>query len=187
MFTGLFFGSFNPIHNGHIAIARAVIDAGYCGSIWFVVSPQNPFKESAGLLDGSLRLAMVEKALADEPGMEACGIELSLPVPSYTADTLNVLGSKYPERRFALVMGGDNIASFQSWREWEKIAAEYPIFVYPRHGSDMPAFMPPGAVVMNVPVLDISATGIREIVASGASPEGFVPEAILDDVRKFYL
>ncbi len=136
--VALFFGSFNPIHNGHIEIARGALREGLSEEVWLVVSPQNPFKEGEHLLSKEARFAMAEKALADEKRIIACDIEFSMPIPSYTIDTLKLLGQKYPGRSFSIIMGGDNLEKIEEWRDWEQIVANYPLIVYPRQGSSAP-------------------------------------------------
>ena len=134
--TALFFGSFNPIHNGHVGIARYLLDNKLCDEVWFVISPCNPFKINRFLLLEADRLRIVEAAIADDPRMRACDIEFTMPKPSYTVDTLHLLFEKYPGREFVLVIGGDNVENFTKWKDYRWIVQHCPIFVYPRLGID---------------------------------------------------
>ena len=119
MRVGLFFGSFNPIHNGHIRIARSVLERAVCDEVWLVVSPQNPFKAGVDMLSERERFSLVEQALLTEPQIKACDVELDMPKPSYTIDTLNELERMYPNVEFAIIMGGDNMAKFDKWKAYK--------------------------------------------------------------------
>ena len=132
--VGLFFGSFNPIHNGHVGIARYLLEKKLCEEVWFVISPCNPFKVDRFLLPETDRLAIVSAAIGGIPGMKACDVEFSMSKPSYTVDTLRVLFDRYPGRRFALIIGGDNVPDFPKWKDYHWIEAHCSIFVYPRPG-----------------------------------------------------
>lgn len=176
--TALFFGSFNPIHVGHLIIANTILQvAATKGSqhqnmegideVWFVVSPQNPLKERATLLADHHRMQMVRRAIEDNYRLRACDIEMHLPVPSYTVVTLAALGEKYPDREFCLIMGSDNLASLHKWRNYEYILENYRILVYPRPGSERCALREHRNVTMvDVPMIDISSSYIREQIAA---------------------
>ncbi|MBP7357412.1 MAG: nicotinate-nucleotide adenylyltransferase, partial [Cloacibacterium sp.] len=129
---GLFFGSFNPIHIGHLILANYILENSDMEELWLVVSPQNPFKEKKSLLNDHNRLDMVQLAVKNYPKMRASNIEFSLPKPSYTIDTLTYLKEKYPNYSFALIMGEDNLESLPKWKNSEKLIADYQIIVYPR-------------------------------------------------------
>jgi len=184
--TGLFFGSFNPVHNGHIAIARYMLETGYCRQVWFVVSPQNPWKTDRYLLDGQKRLEIVQKAIAGEPGMKACDIEFSLPRPSYTYQTLDVLSQKYPEEKLALIIGGDNLRSFHLWRNYREIMAAYPLLVYPRPGEELPLIPGADLTLIQAPLIGLSSTGIREKLRADGDIADDVPAAALDVILQYY-
>ena len=165
--TALFFGSFNPIHVGHLIIAETMQQQEGIDEVWFVVSPQNPLKESATLLADHHRLQMVRRAIEDNYHLRACDVEMHLPVPRYTVVTLAALGEKYPDREFCLIMGSDNLASLHRWRNYEYILQNYRIYVYPRPGSERCALREHENVTMvDVPMMDISSSYIRTQIAA---------------------
>lgn len=165
--TALFFGSFNPIHVGHLIIANTMLQQGGVDELWFVVSPQNPLKERATLLADHHRMQMVRRAIEDNYRMQACDIEMHLPLPSYTAVTLAALGEKYPEREFCLVMGSDNLATFERWRNYEYILEHYRLLVYPRPGTQRCKLAThPHVTMVDVPMMDISSSYIRQQIAA---------------------
>ena len=175
---GIFGGSFNPIHNGHIALAQAVLRQCALDEVWLMVSPQNPLKQnSTDLLDDHLRLQMAEKALEGVEGVKACDYEFRLPKPSYTWNTLQHLSKDYPDYTFSLLIGGDNWAHFTRWRHWKDILRCHQVIVYPREDY-------PGTI--DVPLLDVSSTEIRQRVREGKSIEGMVPDSIIPLVEKYY-
>ena len=175
---GIFGGSFNPIHNGHIALAQAVLRQCALDEVWLMVSPQNPLKQnSTDLLDDQLRLQMAEKALEGVEGVKACDDEFRLPKPSYTWNTLQHLSKDYPDYTFSLLIGGDNWAHFTRWRHWKDILRCHQVIVYPREDY-------PGTI--DVPLLDVSSTEIRQRVREGKSVEGMVPDSIIPLVEKYY-
>ena len=175
--TGIFGGSFNPIHVGHIALAQAVLKQCQLDEVWLMVSPQNPLKRDWNLLDDNRRIALARQALADIDGIVACDYEFHLPKPSYTWNTLQHLSHDYPDHSFILIIGGDNWAHFERWRHWKDILRQYGVVVYPRDQH-------PGTI--NVPLLPVSSTDIRERVKAGMSIEGLVPQTIESDVKLFY-
>ena len=176
-FIALFGGSFNPIHNGHIALAQAVREQCGLDEVWLMVSPQNPLKRESALLDDQLRYEMACEALKDVEGVKASDYELHLPKPSYTWNTLRKLKEDYPDYTFILLIGGDNWAHFERWRHWQDILREYDVIVYPRDEH-------PGTI--DVPLLPVSSTMIRQRVKEGKSIEGLVPESIANDIKTLY-
>jgi len=188
MKIGIFGGSFNPIHYGHIALAQAAREQCRLDEVWLMVSPQNPLKQQAAdLLDDHLRLEMAQKALVGVDGVKACDYEFHLPKPSYTWNTLQHLSADYPDYRFTLLIGGDNWVSFRRWYRAADILDNYPIVVYPRRGSNFDdTLLPPGVTIVNTQLLDISSTEIRRRVSQGKSIQGLVPEAIETLVWKYY-
>ena len=185
--TGIFGGSFNPIHNGHIQLARQLREAAGLDVVWLMVSPQNPLKEQAGLLADDLRLQMARQALADEPFIEASDYEFHLPRPSYTWNTLQALKDDFPDREFALLIGGDNWERFPRWYRADDIVSNYQIIVYPRRGSDIDLkSLPPTVSVVEAELLDISSTDIRRRVRRGQPITGMVPDNIVQAVEKLY-
>jgi nicotinate-nucleotide adenylyltransferase len=175
---GIFGGSFNPIHMGHIALAQAVQKQCGLDEVWLMVSPQNPLKRNdSDLLDDGLRLEMAQKALEGIDGVVACDYEFHLPKPSYTWNTLQNLAKDYPDCTFTLLIGGDNWAHFQRWRHWKDILWHHDIIVYPRDQY-------PGTI--DVPLLPVSSTEIRKRVRVGESISGLVPACIVSDVENYY-
>lgn len=176
--VGIFGGSFNPIHTGHIALAKSLCEKAELDEVWFMVSPMNPFKKAAtDLLDDQLRLEMVKKALEGEPQLQACDYEFHLPKPSYTWHTLQAISQDFSDIRFTLLIGGDNWAAFDKWYHHDDILAHYPIVVYPRKDSDI-GEVPEGVTIVETPLLNISSTEIRHHIAKGESIHGMVPESI---------
>ena len=177
MQTGLFFGSFNPIHNGHLAIAGYMLEYTNLNEVWFVVSPHNPLKESHELAADTHRLAMVKLAVEDfEPQISVCDIEMSMPRPSYTIDTLNALGSKYPQRKFTVLMGADSLESIKKWKDYNNIITNYKIMVYPRIGSNIDLKIAKNNIdIVNAPIVELSSTFIRQTIAQGRRADYFMP------------
>ena len=184
--TGLFFGSFNPIHNGHLRIARYLLEQGLCKEIWFIVSPQNPFKKDNTLLEEQKRLEIVRTALTGDPRMQVSDVEFDMPRPSYTIDTLELLSIRYPDKEFALIIGGDNLRDFHRWKDYQRIAENYRIFVYPRPGIDTNGINYPNVSRINAPLSSVSSTGIREKIQRGEEISGWVPVAALPLILKEY-
>ena len=161
--TALFFGSFNPIHVGHLIIANTMLQQEEVDEVWLVVSPQNPLKERSTLLADHHRLQMAQRAVDDNYRLRVCDVEMHLPMPSYTVVTLAELGERYPEREFCLVMGSDNLATFHRWRNYEYILEHYRILVYPRPGSERcPLASHVNVTLVDVPMMDISSSYIRQ-------------------------
>lgn len=175
--TGIFGGSFNPIHCGHIVLAKEILRQTDLDEIWLMVSPQNPLKQQDDLLDDHLRFELAQKALANVEGIKASDYEFHLPKPSYTWHTLQRLRQDFPDREFTLVIGGDNWQHFQRWYHWKDILRHHQVVVYPREGQ---------AGTIQAELLPVSSTEIRERVKQGESIEGLVPSAIMDDVRRLY-
>lgn len=186
--VGIFGGSFNPIHTGHIALANSLCIQAGLDEVWFMVSPLNPFKQAAtDLLADQLRLQLVERALTDEPRLKACDFEFHLPKPSYTWHTLQALSAQHPEIHFTLLIGGDNWAAFDKWYHHDDILAHYPIVVYPRQGSERGIDrLPEGVTLVNTPLLNISSTEVRSRISQGLSIHGMVPECIEQQAIQYY-
>ena len=177
--VGLLFGSFNPVHVGHLILAEHFATRTDLSEVWLVVSPHSPFKEAADLLPDTERLRLVELALAGNPRLRAEDIEFSLPRPSYTIATLDALRKRHSTHDFVLLMGGDNLAGLPRWHEAARLLAEVDIYIYPRPRFDLPELTPfPRVQVMTAPLLDISATYIRASLRTGQSIRYLVPAVI---------
>lgn len=185
--TGLYGGSFNPIHNGHIAIARQMIEKAGLNEVWFMVSPQNPLKERNTLLDDAKRLEMARKALEEQPRMKACDYEFALPRPSYTWHTLQSLWRDYPDREFVLMIGADNWAHFGRWYHADDIMRTCNILIYPRRGYNVDALsLPARAQLVDTSLYDVSSTEIRQLIKEGRDISRLVPADIVDMAEKYY-
>jgi nicotinate-nucleotide adenylyltransferase len=187
--TGLFFGSFNPVHIGHMAIAEYIQEFTDLSQVWFIVSPQNPFKKKESLLEDHHRLEMVYRAIGDDPRFRVSDIEFRMPKPSYTVDTLSYLVEKYPEREFSMILGADNLLSFNKWKNCEMLAENYKRYVYPRHGvPDTEIEKHRNAELVPAPRIEISSSFIRDAIAAGKSVKYFLPEAVWQylDEMNFY-
>jgi len=183
--VGLLFGSFNPVHTGHLILAEYFATRTDLAEVWLVVSPQSPFKVGEELLPDTARLALLQLAVADNPRLRAEAIELSLPRPSYTIATLDALREYYPSHDFVLLMGADNLPGLPRWRAADRLLGEFDLYVYPRPGTELPdlaAF--PRARVVKAPLLDVSATFIRASVAAGQSIRYLVPAAVEQEINK---
>ena len=181
MKTGLFFGSFNPIHVGHLIIANYMATQSDLKEVWLVVSPHNPLKVKTTLANDFDRLHLVRLAIEDNPVLKASDIEFSLPKPSYTIDTLSYLTEKFPKKEFVLIMGGDNIATLNKWKNYEQILQHFSIYVYNRPESDPGEFAThPKIHFFEAPLLDISATYIREAIRNRKSVRYLVPDKVFE-------
>lgn len=184
---GLFGGSFNPIHCGHISIARNILNKVKLDQIWFVVSPHNPLKSDNTLLPDHLRLELVKTALQSEANMIACDYEFTLPKPSYTWNTLQQLSQDYPDNVFTLLIGEDNWTCFPKWYCYEQILNNYDIIIYPRNNSlTISEKLPENIRLINTDLLDISSTQIRNFVKNNRPIDGMVPECIKQKVLMLY-
>jgi len=185
--TALFFGSFNPIHVGHLVIANTMVQQEGVDELWFVVSPQNPLKERATLLADHHRLEMVRRAVDDNYRLKVCDIEMHLPIPSYTVVTLAALREKYAEREFSLIMGSDNLQTFERWRNYEYILENYKIYVYPRPGSERCALRShPNVTMAEVPMMDISSSYIRRQIAARRDVRYLLTEPVYEYLTEMH-
>ena len=183
MKIGLYFGSFNPIHTGHLIIANHVLNETDLQRIWFVVSPQNPFKPSSTLLNEYDRLHLVQIAVEKDDRLKASEIEFSLPKPSYTAHTLAYLIEKYSSHQFTIIMGSDSYQNLPKWKSADTIMANYPIIIYRRPGFDVQNENEK-AMIMDAPLLEISATYIRDCIQRGKSIKYLVPNNVEEEIEK---
>ena len=187
MKIAIFSGSFNPIHNGHKAVAREVLVQNAADELWFLVSPQNPLKKNLDLLPEKDRLEMVKLSIENEPSMRASDFEFYLPRPNYTINTLEKLKTNYPGYQFKLLIGGDNLAIFHKWFEYQRIINEFGLIVYPRPGfntGSLPKF--PNITIINAPLIDLSATEIREKLIRGESIGGMVSAKVEKYLINYY-
>lgn len=182
MKIGLFFGSFNPIHIGHLIIANHIVEHAELQKIWFVVSPQNPLKPALSLLNEYHRFHLVQLAIETDTRFKASNIEFKLPRPSYTIDTLTYLSEKYPKHQFSIIMGGDSYSNLSNWKNYELILKNYPIIVYNREGflSDKKSS---STTFIQAPILNISSTQIRNEIKMGKSVKYLVPELVYNELE----
>ncbi|MDR1221702.1 MAG: nicotinate-nucleotide adenylyltransferase [Tannerella sp.] len=181
MTVGIFPGSFNPIHIGHLALANWLCEFCDLDELWFLVSPQNPLKKKSGLMDENKRLRMVEAAIEGYPGFKASDFEFKLPRPSYTITTLRELRRQFPDKTFQLIMGADNWNRMSSWKNHEELVNEFPVIIYPR--KDHETTIPEGytnTTKVDAPLLEISSTFIRQAIQEGKDIRFFLPEKIRD-------
>jgi nicotinate-nucleotide adenylyltransferase len=185
MKVGLYFGSFNPIHTGHLIIANYVAQNTSLEQVWFVISPQNPLKKAGSLLNEYHRLYLVQVSIEDEPSLKASDIEFRLPKPSFTIDTLTYLSEKYPTHEFSIIMGSDSYQNLSEWKNYQQLVKLYPIYVYER-----PGFLPEkkyvnaNIVFLKAPLLEISSTYIRKIIREGKSIRYLVPEKVRIEIEQ---
>ncbi|MBI3219704.1 MAG: nicotinate-nucleotide adenylyltransferase [Bacteroidetes bacterium] len=181
---GLFFGSFNPIHIGHLIIANVMAENSDLNKVWLVVSPQNPLKPSKGLLHEFDRYDMAKAAVADHYKIEVSDVEFHLPKPSYTIHTLAYLTEKHPEKEFKVILGQDNLESFKKWKNYEQILEQYELYVYPRPDvTNTELIRHPHVKMIEAPLLDISATYIRQCIKANKSIRYLVPESVENLIR----
>lgn len=179
MKVALFFGSFNPIHVGHLIIANYIAETSDVDKVWLVVSPHNPLKPKSSLLNEYDRLHLVNLAIENNFNLQACNIEFGLPKPSYTINTLIYLKEKYPDIEFSLIMGGDNINTIHKWKNYEQILENHTIYIYKRPGFEgVPNNLDGNFHVLDVPLLDISSTFIRNSIKDGISMKYFLPDTV---------
>ena len=177
--TGLFFGSFNPIHQGHLMIANYMVEFTDLSQIWFIVSPHNPLKEKTSLLADHHRLAMANIAVEDDPRFRASNIEFHLPQPSYTIDTLTYLSEKYPDKEFVLIAGSDNLPSFSKWKNFETLLDHYHLYIYPRKDTTPSPFdNHPHVHFTDAPMIEVSSSFIRQGIKDGKNMQQFLPEKV---------
>lgn len=188
MKIGLYFGSFNPIHVGHLIIANHILNETAIRKIWFIVSPQNPLKESKSLLNEYDRLHLVRLAVQDDTRIKCSDIEFNLPKPSYTSNTLTFLSEKYPDHNFSIIMGSDSYQNLDKWKNFETIVDNYEILVYKRKDHDIKRILIKEPVVLDAPLIEISASQIRNNIKEGKSIRYLVPENVREEIetRTFY-
>lgn len=179
---GIFSGSFNPVHAGHLILANYLCEFTDLDEVWFVVSPHNPLKEAGDLLDDDLRLEMVRLALEEFDHMTASDVEFHMPRPSYTIDTLRRLTNEHPDKNFTLIIGGDNWKRFHKWKEYAQLISNYQLLVYPRPGEEVviPEQLRASVRLVKAPIVEISSTFIRESIQNGKNMRAFLPPKVYD-------
>jgi nicotinate-nucleotide adenylyltransferase len=184
MKIGCYFGSFNPIHTGHCIIANYLANNSSLQQVWLVVSPQNPFKPAAALLNEYDRLHLAQKAIEGTDALKVSNIEFHLPKPSFTIDTLTYLKEKFPQHEFAVILGSDGLQNLQKWKNADQLMANYEFYVYPRPGFAVPANLPQRFRVVEAPMLDIAATTIRALIKAGKDIRFLVPDGVREEIEK---
>ena len=189
MSIGLYFGSFNPIHIGHLIIANHFLNFTDLKKVWFVVSPQNPFKEKDKLLNEYHRLHLLKLAIEEDNRLKALDIEFTLPRPSYTATTLIHLEEKYPEHQFSIIMGSDSFQNLHKWRNYETITKNYSVYVYLRPGFEVKNHVNARLHIIEAPLIQISATEIRKMIKEKKSIRYMVPDKVKEEIDRggYYL
>ena len=183
MKIGLYFGSFNPIHTGHLIIASHAVNETDLNQVWFVVSPQNPFKQSASLLNEYQRLHLIKSAIDGENNLRASSFEFNMPKPSYTIDSLAYLKEKHPEHQFFILMGSDGFTNLNKWKNHEVIAANYPIYIYLRPGFAVSETHGATIHILDAPLLEISSSHIRELIKKKKSIRYLVPDVVKEEIE----
>ena len=185
--TGLFFGSFNPIHTGHMILAEYMVEYTDLKEVWFVVSPQNPLKEKKSLLADYHRLAMVNIAVEDDVRLRSCNIEFKMPQPSYTIDTLAYLSEKHPERHFILIGGTDILPSFHKWKNYQELLKQYELYIYNRTHYDPGEYKDhPQIKFFDAPLIEISASFIRSSISEGKDIRYMLPPRIYEYIKEMH-
>jgi len=182
MTIGLYFGSFNPVHVGHLIIANHIVNTTELDQVWFVISPQNPFKASASLLNEYQRLHLVNIAIDGETKLRASNVEFKLPKPSYTIDTLTYLSEKHPEHSFSIIMGSDGFQNLDKWKNYETLIKNYAIYIYKRPGFEITETFGANIKILDAPLLDISSTRIRSLIKEKKSIRFLVPDVVKDEI-----
>jgi nicotinate-nucleotide adenylyltransferase len=184
MDIGLYFGSFNPIHNGHLIIASHIANYTFLQQVWFVISPQNPLKPSRSLLNENHRKHLIDLAIDGEKKLRTSNVEFKLPRPSYTIDTLTYLGEQYPQHSFSVIMGGDSFSNIKKWKNYQVLLKNYPIYIYNRPGFIIKESMITEKIkILDAPLLEISSTHIREMLHEKKSIRFLVPDVVKEEIE----
>ena len=182
MKIGLYFGSFNPIHVGHLIIANHVANNTNLNQVWFVISPQNPFKHNNTLLNEYHRLHLVQSAIEGENKLKASNVEFQLPRPSYTVDTLTYLKEKFPQHEFSIIMGSDSYQNLHKWKNYEVIIKNHQLYIYKRPGFEVKEEVEK-ITILDAPLLEISSTEIRALIKRGKSIRYLVPDIVKEEIE----
>jgi nicotinate-nucleotide adenylyltransferase len=189
MHIGLYFGSFNPVHIGHLIIANHIVEHSEIDKVWFVVSPHNPLKDANSLLNEYNRLHLVELAIKDNPKFRASNVEFRLPKPSFTIDTLTYLTEKFPLEQFSIIIGSDSWQNIHRWKNYEQLISKYAFIIYNRPGFEVKEKHGANITIMDAPLLDISSTYIRKQIKEGRSVRYMLPESVheyINDNRYYH-
>lgn len=184
MKVGLYFGSFNPVHNGHLIIAKCIINNCNIDSVWMVVSPQNPFKKSETLLNERHRISLVDIALEGEYNIRSSAIECKLPKPSFTVNTLKYLEEEYPENEYVIIMGSDGFSNIKNWKNYEYIIENYTIYIYKRDGFEINNICNAKIEIIDAPLLLISSTYIRKMIKEKKDIRYLVPDVVREEIEQ---
>lgn len=184
MKIGLYFGSFNPVHTGHLIIAKHILNNTDVQQVWMVVSPQNPLKQSASLLNEYARLNLVQTAIEGEYNLKVSKVEFNLPKPSYTVDTLAYLKEKYPLHEFSIIIGSDSFCNLTKWKNYKVIIKNHLLYVYKRPGFDIENTINATIKILDAPLLQISSTLIRNLIKEGKSIRYLLPDAVKEEIEK---
>ena len=184
MKIGIFPGSFNPVHIGHLALANYIVEYGEFDEIWFLITPQNPFKKRSDLMDQNLRLAWLEKSIGDYPKFKTCTIEWEMPQPTYTINTLQRLRIMYPDHFFELIIGSDNWETIHRWKDYQLILKNFKTWIYPRLGTGKIIYNHPNVYMIRggAPKIEVSSTFIRKAIKRGKDVRFFLPAGIYEDI-----
>ena len=184
MTIGLYFGSFNPVHIGHLIIAKHVLNSTDLKQVWMIVSPQNPLKSSGSLINEYVRLRLLQTALDGEYNLKASKIEFNLPKPSYTVNTLAYLKEKYPQHEFSVIMGSDSFCNLTKWKNYEVIIKNHLLYIYNRPGFPVENTLNASIKILEAPLLEISSTRIRKLIKEGKSIRYLVPDSVKEEIEK---
>jgi nicotinate-nucleotide adenylyltransferase len=183
MKIGLYFGSFNPVHVGHLIVANHIINFTSLQQVWFVVSPQNPLKTSSSLLNEYHRLHLIKSAIDGDNKLKASNVEFHLPKPSFTVDTLAYLKEKFPQHEFSVIMGSDSFSNIKKWKNYDLILKNYPLYIYQRLGFEVKEPVGANVTFLDAPLIEISSTRIRDLIKSGKSARYLLPDIVNEEIE----
>jgi len=185
MKIGLYFGSFNPVHHGHLIIANHVAQSSSLDEVWLIISPQNPFKKESALLNQNHRYYLIEEAIKGEKKLKVSNVEFHLPKPSYTIDTLTYLREKYPSHQFIIILGSDSFSNINKWKNADVLLRDYEFLIYKRPGFEIASVEGAHYSIADAPLLEISSTHIRNLIKRGLSIRYLVPESVRNEIENY--